>query len=207
MMKFKIPTLGLRLNLAVGVAQPRVRLIPSRWIIGAAKIVFCHWKRQCQTPPFFFFFFPSTPLPICSSAKASRIIKWGRAVGRQVGKVAARISGGAAVSLNCTLPLPFTPFQIGADYQKGGQIASPQRLDGSILRHCADGHAQASAYQPGEKKKKKRLQSNFTLWMGDLRSIYWSRVFYKWDTLASSPLSQTNLFEAQELTPETQTYK
>lgn len=33
-------------------------------------------------------------------------------------------NGCTVVSLNCMLPLPFTLFQTGAYYQKGGQIES-----------------------------------------------------------------------------------
>lgn len=33
-------------------------------------------------------------------------------------------NGYTVVSLNCMLPLPFTLFQTGAYYQKGGQIES-----------------------------------------------------------------------------------
>ena len=33
-------------------------------------------------------------------------------------------NGYTVVSLNCMLPLPFTLFQIGTYYQKGGQIES-----------------------------------------------------------------------------------
>lgn len=43
-------------------------------------------------------------------------------------------NGYTVVSLNCMLPLPFTLFQMGAHYQKGGQIES-QKI-GQL--YCAD---------------------------------------------------------------------
>lgn len=131
MMKFKIPALWLRLNLG---AQPRARANPSPsnywpWIDCILSL-----KTAVSNTTFFFFFLPS----ICSTARANRIIKRWREKREKVTEWESwpPANGSVVISLNCTLPSPFTLLHVGAYIiKKKVDKLTVKRLYGCIGRH------------------------------------------------------------------------
>lgn len=95
MMKFKIPTFLLRLNLG---AQPCVRLIPLCRITGPVLIVFCHCKWWCQTLPYSLLY-----LSVCQG-KSHNQKMWRKRAKKSIGERWKAANGYTSISkLHATL--------------------------------------------------------------------------------------------------------